>query len=211
MPELSNLTFFIAATLLLLVVPGPAVLYVVARTIDQGRLAGFVSILGISFGTLFHIAAAAFGVSALLAASTTAFNAIKYLGAAYLIVLGIRKLLERKESTPPEIDPQQELRRVFWQGAIVNLTNPKTALFFFAFLPQFADPAQGSVAVQILFLGLLFVLLAILSDGLWAFLAGFVRTYLAGNPRFLNAQRNFAGAVFIALGLATAFSGARSK
>ncbi|MEM7350641.1 MAG: LysE family translocator [Acidobacteriota bacterium] len=211
MPDLQTLALFVAAALLLLIVPGPAVLYVVARTIDQGRLAGFVSILGISLGTLAHVAAAAFGVSAILASSAVAFNVMKYLGAAYLIVLGIRKLMERDDAERPVIVERQKLGRIFWQGAVVNLLNPKTALFFFAFLPQFVDVDRGAIASQILFLGAVFVVLAVLSDGLWALLADAVAGWVTGSKRFLKAQRVFAGGTFIALGVATAFSGARSK
>ena len=139
----STLTIFIAAALALLVTPGPAVMYIVARSIDQGRLAGIVSVLGINTGALFHIAAASLGVSALLVSSALAFSAVKYLGAAYLIYLGIRTLLTPQPEVMTEAPPPQPLGQIFRQGVVVNLLNPKTALFFFAFLPQFADPEPG--------------------------------------------------------------------
>ena len=211
MLDVSTLALFVTATLLLLIVPGPAVLYIVARTIGQGKLAGFVSILGISFGTLFHVAAAAFGVSALLASSALAFDVLRYLGAAYLIVLGVRTLSRRESAAQPARAERQGLGQIFWQGALVNLLNPKTALFFLAFLPQFVDVGAGAVAAQILLLGTVFVLLAILTDGLWALLAGSVAGWLRGSARLIPAQRWFAGSVFIALGIATAVSGTRSK
>jgi threonine/homoserine/homoserine lactone efflux protein len=211
MPELSTLAVCIIAALVLLVTPGPAVLYIVARSIDQGRLAGLVSTLGVGVGTLFHVAAAALGVSALLVSSALAFNVVKYLGAAYLIYLGVRKLLEREPKMQPELVQPQRLSRIFYQGVVVNLLNPKTALFFFAFLPQFVDIPQGSVALQILLLGLIFVTMGICSDGLYALLAGTMGQWLKGNLGFLRAQRYFAGSVFIALGLTAAFSGTGKK
>lgn len=211
MPDLSTFTLFVAAALVLLVTPGPAVLYIVARSIDQGRLAGLVSTLGVGVGTLFHVAAAALGISALLVSSALAFNLVKYLGAAYLIYLGLRRLLVREEIEQPKTFEQKKLSRIFVQGVVVNLLNPKTALFFFAFLPQFVTVGQGSVAGQILFLGLVFVVLGICSDGLWALLAGTAGNWLRGNLQFLRAQRYFAGSVFIALGVTAALAGSSKK
>ncbi|GAB4433601.1 MAG: LysE family translocator [Anaerolineae bacterium] len=211
MLTLSTLTLFILAALALLITPGPAVLYVVARSIDQGRLAGVVSMLGIHVGTLFHVAAAALGLSALLMSSALAFGVVKYLGAAYLIYLGVRKLLAREETSQPEVVERRKLAHVFYQGVVVNLLNPKTALFFFAFLPQFVEPAKGAVAGQILLLGFIFVVLGICSDGLYALLAGTIGRWFKGNMRFLRAERYFAGSVYIGLGVATALSGSEKK
>jgi threonine/homoserine/homoserine lactone efflux protein len=201
MPELSTLTLFFVAAAVLLITPGPAVLYIVARSIDQGRVAGIVSTLGISFATFFHIAAAAWGVSAILLQSALAFNIIKYLGAAYVIYLGVHKLLVREEVDTKMVLEQQGLRRIFFQGAIVNLLNPKTALFFFAFLPQFVNPTLGSVALQILFLGIIFILMALVSDGMYALLAGTAGNWLRGNLQFLRAQRYVAGMISAILNL----------
>src|SRR6266487_4957889 len=132
----STLSFFITAALIMVFMPGPNTLYIIARSIQQGRMAGFVSSLGVQTGTLFHIGAAAFGLSALLLSSVLAFNAVKYAGAAYLIYLGLRTLLTKeKGESKPEIQ-QASMSRVFYQGVVVNLLNPKTALFFLAFLPQ---------------------------------------------------------------------------
>lgn len=209
MPTLSTWAVYSAAVMALLVVPGPAVLYVVTRSIDQGRLAGIVSVLGVSLGALVHIAAAAVGVSAILMTSALAFNLVKYLGAAYLIYLGVQKLLE-KDTPLEEIDTSQapdKLSRVFYQGAIVNILNPKSALFFFAFLPQFVDPTLSSVAGQIWLFGAAFVAMAILSDGTYALLAGTLGKWLKSNRGFLRAQRYFAGTIYIALGITTALSG----
>jgi threonine/homoserine/homoserine lactone efflux protein len=211
MIDTATLTVFAAAALALLLVPGPAVLYIVARSVDQGRAAGIVSAFGVGIGTLFHVGAAALGLSALLLSSALAFSMVKYLGAAYLIYLGIQKLRER--SAPEQVEQPQSatLRQVFSQGVVVNLLNPKIALFFFAFLPQFVNPARGSVAVQSLLLGLLFVVMGIGSDSIYAMLAGTLRHWLRGNRAFLRGQRYFAGGVYIALGVTTALSGSQQS
>ena len=211
MPESSHLYLFVATALVLLLTPGPAVLYVIARSVNQGRVAGIVSVLGLEVGTLFHVGAAALGISALLLSSAVAFSVVKYLGAAYLIYLGVRKLLTREEERDDEVIRRESLKRVFWEGIVVNVLNPKTALFFFAFLPQFVSPARSNVTTQMLFLGCLFVVLATASDGVYALLAGSVGHWLKGNKRFAKGERYFAGSVYIGLGLTTAFSGSRNK
>jgi threonine/homoserine/homoserine lactone efflux protein len=211
MPQLVNLSLFITASLALLLTPGPAVLYIVARSVDQGRKAGLVSVLGIEVGTLFHIAAAALGLSALLMSSALLFDIVKYLGAAYLIYLGIRKLMSKDEMAEIGVDKQQKLSQIFRQGVIVNVLNPKTALFFFAFLPQFVDPARGSVPLQMIMLGTIFVLLASTTDGLYALLAGTFGGWLKGNRRFMRVQRYVTGTVYIGLGVTAALSSSNKK
>jgi len=211
MIDLSTLTLFVIAASVLLITPGPAVLYIVTRSIDPGRMAGIVSVLGIAAGTLFHFAAAAFGISALLVSSALAFNLVKYAGAAYLVYLGIRKLIVRDELQPQEVKKNKKLSRIFYEGIVVNLLNPKTALFFFAFLPQFVDVHRGNVTSQILFLGLIFIIMGITSDGLYAMLSGSLGQWLRGNLRFLRAQRYVAGSVYIGLGVTTALSGVPKK
>jgi threonine/homoserine/homoserine lactone efflux protein len=212
MPELSQILIFMSFALGLLLTPGPAVFYIVTRSVDQGRMAGIVSVLGIATGTLFHIAAAAFGLSALLMTSALAFNAVKYLGAAYLVYLGVRKLFFEKPAAEGHDEiPPQPLRQIFAQGIVVNLTNPKTALFFFSFLPQFVDPARGSVALQILFLGTLFTAMAITSDSMYALLSGSLAGWLKRNRSFLNNLRYFSGGMYILLGITAAFAGSRQK
>ncbi len=146
MPGSSSLLLFVSAALVLLAIPGPAVLYVTSRSIGLGRSAGLVSALGIGVGTLVHVAAAAVGLSALLMSSAAAFSAVKYLGAAYLIYLGVQKLRREEFLDPSQEAPRVKLSRVFGQGIIVNILNPKTALFFFAFLPQFVDASRGSLS-----------------------------------------------------------------
>ena len=211
MLDFSRLFVFIIAAFVLLITPGPAVLYIVARSIDQGRLAGIVSTLGVGVGTMFHVGAAALGISALLVSSVLAFSIVKYLGAAYLIYLGARKLLIPDALEQPQPIEHQKLSKIFYQGVVVNVLNPKTALFIFAFLPQFVDARQGVVALQILLLGSILVVMGIFSDGLYALLAGTVGDWLRGSLRFLKVQRYFAGGVFIALGVTAALSGSGKK
>lgn len=199
--------FFIASALLLLITPGPAVLYIIARAVEQGRLAGLVSVLGIQSGTLVHVTAAALGLSAILVTSALAFNLVKYLGAAYLIYLGIRKLLDKETGHTKIALPKQSLGQIYRQGVIVNTLNPKTALFFFAFLPQFIDPNRGNPALQILLLGLTFIGLALLSDGSYAMLAGTFGGWLQARRGLTQASKYFSGGVYITLGLLTALSG----
>ena len=197
---------FTAAAMALIVVPGPAVLYIVAQSVDGGRRAGLVSALGIATGGLVHVLAAAIGISSLVLSSATAFAVVKYAGAAYLVVLGIRRLLERDEARFTV--RERDARRIYGQGVVVNVLNPKTALFFFAFLPQFVDVAAGHVTVQLVIFGLLFVVLALISDSVWALIAGTGAPWLREH---LSLQRWVSGGVFIGLGLATAVSGSHRK
>jgi threonine/homoserine/homoserine lactone efflux protein len=209
MPDPATIAVFMLAAGALLVIPGPAVLYIVARGIDQGRRAALVSALGVGTGTLGHVAAATLGLSALLVSSATAFSAVKYAGAAYLVFLGLRTLMSREEAPQVVEAAPQRLSRIYAQGVVVNLLNPKTALFFLAFLPQFVDPARGSVAGQTLFFGCLMAAMGICSDGSYALLSGTVGGRLKSNPGFLRAQRYFAGSVYLALGAVAALSGSR--
>jgi threonine/homoserine/homoserine lactone efflux protein len=205
-PETSMLGLFAVAAMVLLITPGPAVLYIVARSVEQGRLAGLVSALGVHVGTLVHVAAAALGVSALLVSSALAFNVVKYLGALYLVYLGVRKLLGRDETAGGQALAPRSLRQLFVQGVVVNVLNPKTALFFLAFLPQFVDVTRGAVGFQILVLGMVFVALGVLSDGLYAVAAGTAGTWLRREGRFIRAERYVSGSVFVGLGLTAALA-----
>ena len=209
--EWTRLATFMLAAGLLIVVPGPAVLYVVARSVDQGKLAGIVSVLGIALGAVVHSLAAAVGITAVLAASALAFSTVKYLGAAYLIYLGITTLLKKPKTQEKIVVEPKPLWQIFRQGFVVNLLNPKTALFFLAFLPQFADPARGSVPLQTFILGLIFVTIALLSDSIYALLAGQLGGWLKQSQSFQQRQRYFSGSVYIALGVATAVSGSKTK
>ncbi len=211
MVDLAQLPLFIIAAVSLLLIPGPAVLYIVTRSIHQGRRAGIVSMLGIAFGTLFHIAAAVFGLSAILLSSALAFDIVKYLGAAYLVFLGVRTLMTRERTAEEQKAEPSSLRRIFSQGVIVNVLNPKTALFFFAFLPQFVDTSRGSASLQMLFLGCLFVALGMMTDGSYALLAGTFGQMLKNSKLFASMQRYVAGTVYIGLGVTTALTGSSNK
>ena len=197
------------AALVLLLVPGPAVLYITARSASQGRLAGFVSVLAIETANFLQAVAAALGLSAILLSSALAFDVVKYLGAAYLIYLGIRKLLASDHETGNEAIKQEKLSRIYWQGFAVNILNPKTALFFFAFLPQFVNPAKGNVIGQNLLLGAIFVGMAIITDSMYALLTSSIAGRLSGNRRFKKGGRYFAGLVYVGLGITTALTGAK--
>ena len=197
--------------ILLLLIPGPAVLYIVSRSVGQGRPAGLISAIGIATGSLFHVVAATLGLSALLVSSAAAFQVVKYAGAAYLIYLGIRTLRSSDANFLQPASGQRSLRNIFGQGVLVNLLNPKTALFFLAFLPQFVDPSRGHTTLQILELGVLFSLMGWMSDSVWALVAGTFAEKIRGSVRLRRTQRNVSGGALIALGLASAFSGARAK
>lgn len=208
MPDLTTLALFCVATLALLLVPGPAVLFIVTRSVAQGRSAGLISVLGVHAGSLVHVAAATLGISALLAASATAFTVVKYAGIAYLVWLGARKLLRRGGGDEAVELPVHSRRRMFWEGFVVNVLNPKTAIFFLAFLPQFTDAAIGPVAPQMLLLGLLWVLLGMASDGTYAMLAA----TLAGRVRrSATARRRLdVGSGLVYLGLAAWLTGEKA-
>ena len=204
MLDISHLPIFLLAALILLLTPGPAVLYIIARSLDQGRLAGFISVLSIETGNFVHVLAATLGLSVLLASSPLAFSIIKYLGAAYLVYLGIRRLLVKESAIQAEAARSDSLGKIYRQGATVAVLNPKTALFFIAFLPQFVDSTRGSVAMQLLTLGCLFVLMAVCTDSAYSFLAGTAGRWLKGAPAFLRFERYVAGGIYIALGILAA-------
>jgi threonine/homoserine/homoserine lactone efflux protein len=207
--DASTLAVFMTAAFILLVIPGPAVLYIIARALDQGRTAGIVSVLGVGAGSLVHVVAAALGLSSLLVRSAFAFSMVKYAGAAYLIFLGVQRLRGHAERSAVGDAPPRTNARIFRQGVVVNVLNPKTALFFFAFLPQFVDVDRGSVGLQVLVLGVILVTMGIVSDGVYALAAGHLGERLSSHRGLLRAQRYFAGSVFVALGAATAFAGGK--
>jgi threonine/homoserine/homoserine lactone efflux protein len=209
MPDATTFGLFVAAALALLLVPGPAVIYVVTRSVDQGRPAGLASVLGVGIGSLVHIAFAAVGLSALLASSAAAFGVVKWLGAAYLIWLGLQRLLTRGEDAPAAVEPDH-LSRIFLQGVVVNVLNPKTALFLLAFLPQFVDPSRGPVWIQVSVLGLTLASLGLLTDGLYALLGGTAADWLRQRSESVSLRRMrryVPGGVYIALGVVTVVSG----
>jgi threonine/homoserine/homoserine lactone efflux protein len=209
MPEASTFLLFAAASLAFLAIPGPSVFYIVTRSLAQGRRAGVTSMLGVQVGGLVHVAAAAFGVSALIASSAEAFTVVKYAGAAYLVYLGVRKLLSKGEPDDAE-DAERtpaSMTRLFGHGVVVNVLTPKTALFFLAFLPQFVDPAAGPVAPQMLVLGVLLVGLGVLSDGTYALLAAHAGRRLRSTATARRLVDRLSGAVFVGLGLVAALAG----
>lgn len=211
-PSTANLGLFVGAALVLLLVPGPAILYIFARSIEHGRTAGLVSIIGVHAATLVHVAAAAVGLSALLASSALAFGLVKYAGAAYLIWLGLKKLLGPADMPDAGgVLPARSRARLFRDGFIVNLLNPKTALFFLAFLPQFVEVERGHVAMQIVFLGMLFTAIGIVTDSAYALAAGTAGNWLRRSPAYLKAERWVSGVVFIGLGVTAAFAGNQKK
>lgn len=206
-----TLALFTAASLALLILPGPSVLYIVARSVDQGRAAGLVSTLGMTFGGLVHVAAAVLGISTILLSSATAFSVLRYAGAAYLIYLGIRTLLQRGRHTLSDGKTADSMKKVFWQAWLVQVLNPKTALFFLAFLPQFIDPGGMHPAVQSALLGLWFLVLAMITDATYAVLASKLKARWSGRWGSGGAvlQRYAAATTYFGLGLMTAFAGSR--
>jgi threonine/homoserine/homoserine lactone efflux protein len=202
-PTPSTIALFSLAAVALAVVPGPAVAYIVTQSVDKGRRAGLVSALGVASGGIVHVAAAIVGFSALIASSATAFTAVKLVGAAYLIIVGIRRILGHDDEETTEAAPA-DLRRLYRQGAVVNVLNPKTALFFLAFLPQFVDPDRGSVTLQIAVLGLLFAAIALVSDATYALLADALAGRIRRTGTGARIRRYLTGGIFIALGVSAA-------
>ena len=209
MLEPSSLLLFVLAGLALNCTPGPDLLYITARSLGQGWRAGAASAFGIAAGCLVHTAAAALGISVLLRASPLAYDALRLAGAAYLIFLGVQAL--RRRALPAEVGalPPVALRKVFWQGFATNVLNPKVALFFLAFLPQFADPARGAFALQVLVLGLIFIF-----NGLWVCLlvarsAAAMADWARRRASAMNWIERSSGALLVGLGLHLALSRAR--
>jgi len=206
--ELSTIWLFVLAAATLLIIPGPAVFYIMARSINQGKKAGLVSVLGVSLGGFVHVLAGAMGVSAILMTSATAFQIVKYLGAAYLIYLGCKTLFSKSAETASDIQeaPREKLGKIFYESALVEIMNPKTALFFLAFFPQFISPAAGSVTSQFLLLGTIFIILAFISDGLYAVLAASMRKRLVGRKASSKLMNRITGYFYIILGVFSAFA-----
>jgi threonine/homoserine/homoserine lactone efflux protein len=205
LPDRPLLSAYLAASLILALSPGPVVLYVVARGLAQGRLAGLVSAAGAALGNLGNILAATLGLAALLTLWPIAFDGIRYLGAAYLVYLGLRQLHVAPAAGPCPAPAPEALGRLFRDGMLVSLLNPKTTLFFAAFLPQFMRPGADHLA-QSISLGLLFVGIALLTDSLYALAAGSVAGMLQRNPSCAAAGRYLVAGLLIGLGLYAALA-----
>ncbi|MCC6616532.1 MAG: LysE family translocator [Anaerolineae bacterium] len=211
LPPASNLSLFLAASFILLITPGPNVMYVITRSIDQGRSAGLTSVLGVEVGDAVHVMGAILGVSTILLASALAFDIVKYLGAAYLIFIGLRTLLSRPNEDMSGAVSQASTRHIFTNAVVVAIFNPKTALFFIAFLPQFVEPMRGNVPLQMLVLGVIFLLMATTTNSLYALAAGAAGRWLRGNRLFTRVQRYVAGTVYVALGVTAALVSGRQR
>jgi threonine/homoserine/homoserine lactone efflux protein len=212
MPDGAIVIPFLLATLVLLLIPGPAVAYIVTRSVDQGPIAGMLSVLGLGLGGLLQVLGMILGISAVILASATAFTVLKYLGALYLIYLGIQRLRERETPfTGARNGGQSDTPRIFLQGVLVNLLNPKIAIFILAFFPQFIDPAAGDYVRQALILGVIYVSLGLVTDSIYALLAGQVGRWFNRRGGFGQLPRYAAGSVYIGLGVATAVSGFRKQ
>jgi threonine/homoserine/homoserine lactone efflux protein len=204
MPEKAAFLAFLIAALALNLAPGPDMLYVIGHSVGQGRKAGIVSSLGVFVGCWVHILAAAFGIAALLRSSPVAFNAVRYAGAAYLIYLGIKMLAQKTDLSSQQLKAER-LGVIFRQGAITNMLNPKVAIFFLAFLPQFVDARRGNVILQILLLGLIFNVGGTLVNLAVAYAGGTLGELLRRNQSIARLQRRFTGLIFVGLGLRLAW------
>ena len=203
MPPTAHLLAFLAVAVVLIVVPGPSVLFVVSRAVAIGRGAAVRTALGNAIGALALVVGVSLGLGALLAAASVSYEVVRLLGAAYLVYLGVQAIRHRRTLALP--DQQPSARRVLLEGVVVGLTNPKTAVFFAAVLPQFIDPARPATS-QLLVLGAIFVALAALFDSLWGLLAGTARDWFAASPRRLHRLSAAGGGVMIALGARLAVS-----
>ena len=206
MPDSTSFTLFFGAALLLAITPGPGIFYVLTRSLKGGRSEGYASSLGTAIGGLFHVIAAALGLSAILSTSALAFTLIKYAGAAYLIYLGIRTFFAPDDIPSEELEPSSNFRQVLNQGILTEALNPKTAIFFLAFIPQFINP-DGAIVLQFILLGSISVFLNTSADIVVATLAGPIGVQLKKRANLRRAQRWFTGTSLIALGAYVALSG----
>lgn len=206
MIDSTRFVVFLGAAVLLAIAPGPGMLYVLARTLAGGRREGLLSALGTFFGGMVHVLAAAAGVSIILAKSAIAFATVKYLGAGYLCFLGVRMILDaKKNDDAPALAELPRQRNPFWQGIMTEVLNPKTALFFLSFIPQFVNRAHGHIFLQFVLLGTLSVTLNTSADVVVTLLAGPLGQRIRGSERFRRRQRTMTGAVMIGLGSYLAF------
>lgn len=203
MPDIGSIVTFGIASVALLVIPGPAVIYILNRSVSDGREVGLAAVAGLELGNFMHVIAASAGLSAVLATSATAFNAVKWLGAGYLVFVGLRTLITKPAAMSGD-SSSVTLKRSFTQGVVVNTLNPKVALFFLSYLPQFIDADKGAAWSQALILGSTFVVLGCITDGMYALTASALRDKLLTGRTLPFVQRYVAGTVFVALGVMAA-------
>jgi threonine/homoserine/homoserine lactone efflux protein len=201
----SNYVLFLAASWLLIITPGPDMIYVVTRGISQGRKAGVISAIGVTLGILVHTGFAAFGLAIILRTSALAFHVVKSAGAVYLIYLGIKSFRSRSEFSFKKDGVKDGTRTIFLQGVLSNVLNPKIALFFLAFLPQFINPRFGSATVQMVYLGITFAFFGVIFLALLGYFSGGIGAWLSRRQNFADRIRWFTGSILIALGLRLAF------
>jgi threonine/homoserine/homoserine lactone efflux protein len=207
MPTLTTFFLLVTMTVLVCIVPGPDMLYIISRSTGQGRSTGVVSCLGIATGGLLQTTAVALGISSFFLVVPIAYDIIKYVGAAYLVYLGIRFILSREEMLTSSHDGKADFRKAFLQGSLTTLLNPKVALFYVAFLPQFVDPTRGHIPLQLLILGLLFNITSLAVDTSVALLASLLGTWLKRRSGAAKLIHWLTGSVLVGLGVRLAFSG----
>ncbi len=211
MPDPNTVLAVALASLVLVVIPGPAVIYILTRSVSQGRTAGLVSAVGVNLGSAVHVLAAVAGLSLILASSAYAYSVVKWLGVGYLAWIGYRTLTARDtEFTGPDTQPQS-LHRVFTQGVLVNVLNPKVAIFFLAFLPQFVDATSPNPALQTFVLGMTLITIGLLSDSIYAMIGGSLGDLFIRRPGAARATRLTAGFTYLALAGIAAVTGSRAK
>lgn len=203
MPSLSTLPVFIAASIALLVIPGPAVLFIVARSGAQGRRAGFVSVVGVHTASIVHVGAAVAGLSAVVVASAIAFTAVKFIGGLYLIYLGVKSIRGARRLSGAVTPTRRPEKRLFAEAFAVNLLNPKVALFFLAFLPQFVERGHGAIWTQTLVLGLVYIALGLCSDSMYVLIGARMGSWMNGRAERLRASRYAEGGILVGLGVLT--------
>jgi len=207
MPMLTTLFLLAAMTVLICIVPGPDMLYIVSRSTGQGRSAGVVSCLGIATGGLLQTMAVALGISSVFLVVPIAYDILKYVGAAYLVYLGMRFILSHQEMQTSLHEGKPDFRKAFFQGGLTTLLNPKVALFYVAFLPQFVDPTRGHVSLQLLILGLLFNITSLAVDTSVAGLSSLLGSWLKRRSRAAKLIPWLTGSILVGLGVRLAFSG----
>jgi len=203
--DYSHFVAFLVATFIIAIVPGPDMAFIVSRSVSEGKTAGIATAIGMQVGVLFHILLAAFGLSAILLKSALVFQIIKYIGAGYLIYLGIQTIRDKKGINITIQESQGGIRKAFWQGAITDIFNPKVALFFLTFLPQFISPSMGNTFLQFIVLGVIFGCLTLVVDVGYSIIASSIRNVLVKNKTAMLWQKIVSGFTLIGLGTLLAF------